>query len=154
MGLAGCRGGTGDLALPDADQVEAAYTSEWALDTDMNGNVAEVTVYQPADQLRRGGTLWAKVGPYIFLFSDPTRQLFTDFGGLAAVRVIIREPSGTEVARATLERQELNAITWKRALNIAGRARRDGSERPSLLEDLVEWGEDHTDFEYNERFFR
>jgi hypothetical protein len=52
------------------------------------------------------------------------------------------------VARATLERDALNSITWRRALNISGLARRDGSERPTRLEDLVRWGQEHTTYEY------
>ena len=118
----------------------------------MRGIVAEVTVIQSAAQLRRGGSLWARVGPYIYLFSDATRALMTDYPGLAAVRVITTTGGGTEVARATLLAGRLNALTWRRALNVAGLARRDGTERLTLLEDLVQWGEDHTEFEYNERY--
>jgi len=33
-------------------------------------------------------------------------------------------------------------------------ARVGGTRRPVLLEALVEWGEDHTDFEYNTEFMR
>ena len=39
-------------------------------------------------------------------------------------------------------------------MNIAGHARRDGTDRVTLLEDLVRWGEHHTTFEYNERYTR
>lgn len=134
--------------VPTAEQVETYYTVPWESWADLSGNVAQLVVVQPADQLRRGGRLWARVGPYIFLFSEATRSLFEDHGGLAAVRVITRTPDGEEVARATLTRQALNDLTWRRALNISGLARRDGTERPTRLEDLVEWGEEHTTYEY------
>jgi hypothetical protein len=143
-----------DLTVPTAEQVASYYTYEGQLTTEMSGNVVEITIRQPGNQLRRGGTIWAKVGPYIFLFSSPTQQLLQDFGGLAGVRVITTAPGGTEVARSFLLRDELNDLTWRRALNIAGVARRDGTEQPSKLEDLVRWGEDHTEYEYNPRYVR
>ena len=53
-----------------------------------------------------------------------------------------------------LLRDELSDLQWRRSLNIAGLARRDGTNRMTLLEDLVRWGEDHTTYEYNERYTR
>lgn len=141
-----------DLTVPTAKEVEAAFTYDGALSVSMNGNVAEVTVSQPAQDLRRGGTLWAKVGPYILLFSEESENLFLSYSGLAGIRVITSTPNGTEVARALLPRDTLNELTWRRALNIAGRARRDGTKRPTLLENLVRWGEEHTEFSYNPSF--
>jgi hypothetical protein len=135
--------------VPSADEVESHYVIPYRTTVGMNGNVAELEVTQPGDQLRRGGRLWARVGPYVYLFSEGTRDLFADYGGLAAVRVTTRTPSGAMVARATLTRDALNGITWKRALNISGHARKSGSRQLTLLEDLVEWGEDHTEYEYN-----
>lgn len=140
--------------MPSAEEVEALYTSTSRLSVEMSGNVAEVTVVQDAQQLRRGGSLWARVGPYIYLFSDATRDAFVQYNGLAAVRVITVAPGGTEVARATLLRGTLNELTWRRALNISGLARRDGTEQLTLLEDLVRWGEDRSEFEYNPRYQR
>ena len=148
--LAGCGGGA--LALPTAEQVEATYLYEGELAAEMVGNVAEVTIAQPSEQLRRGGTLWAKVGPYVFLFSQETRDLFETWDGLAAVRVITTGPRGREVARAILLRDELNGITWGHALTASGRARRDGSTRPSRIEELVQFGEEHTEFAYAPEF--
>jgi len=143
-----------DLTVPTAQQVEEAYLYGGDLAASMSGNVAEVRIVQAMRQLQRGGTLWAKVGPYVLLFSQETESLFDEYPGLAGIRVVTETPGGTEVARALLTRDELNGITWKRALNIAGLARRDGTRRPTLLEDLVEWGEDHTEFEYTSRFAR
>ena len=143
-----------DLSVPTPGQVESAFAGFATVTASMSGNVAEVTVKQSGQQIRRGGTLWAKVGPYIYLFSEPTQGLFTDFGGLGGVRVITTAPGGTEVARALLPRDGLNELTWRRALNVAGIARRDGTDRPSTLESLVTWGEDHTEFEYSPRYVR
>jgi hypothetical protein len=151
--VASCQPPAGGAGLPSAADVETYYESESDLRTDVSGNVATVTVAQDAQQLRRGGALWAKVGPYVFLFTQETQQLFEDYPGLAGVRVVT-QVGGTEVASALLHREELTNVLWRRAQNIAGRARRDGSRQVTLLEDLVEWGEAHTQFEYNERFMR
>jgi hypothetical protein len=152
VALIGCQ--EQDLSIPDASEVEEAYTYGGRLEASMSGNVAEVTVVQPTRQLQRGGTLWAKVGPYVLLFSEETQSLFDRYPGLAGVRVITETPNGTEVARALLTRDALNDLTWRRARNIAGLARRDGTRRPSLLEDLVRWGEDHTEYNYNPSYSR
>lgn len=140
-----------ELTLPDADQVTGYYDITSDFSVTMNGNVAEVTVQQSPTQLRRGGSLWARMTPYMYLFTSSTQQLFEDFPGLAGVRVVTRA-GDTEVARVTLARTALNELTWRRTLNIAGKARRDGGTRLTLLEDLIQWGEDHTEFEYNPRY--
>jgi hypothetical protein len=142
-----------DLTLPTVAEVESNYASVVDLaNVEINGNVAVIAVGQSAEQLRRGGTLWAKVGPYVYLFSEETRRLFQDYAGLAGVRVVTRTSGGTTVASALLARDELTDVLWRRALNIAGQARRDGTERITLMEDLIDWGEDHTEFEYNARY--
>ena len=143
-----------DLSVPSSAEVEGAYTYGGGLSATMNGNVAEVTIVQADRQIRRGGTLWVKVGPYVLLFSKETEGLFRDYPGLAGVRAVTVTPDGAEVARALLARGTLNDLTWRRALNIAGVARRDGTRRPTLLEELVRWGEDHTEFSYNPRYSR
>jgi hypothetical protein len=143
----------GDLSLPSEAQAEAHYATSSDLSVRLTGNVVEVTVDQPVRQVRRGGSLWAKVGPYIYLFTDETESLLREYPGLAGVRVITRTDSDkAEVARAFLHRDSLNELTWRRARNIAGRARTEGTRRPVLLEELVRWGEDHTEFGYNEGF--
>lgn len=147
-----CVDGT-DSTLPTAEEVESYYEYASDLEAEVVGNVAVLTVEQSAQQLRDGGRLWARVGPYIFLFTEETRLLLEDYPGLAGVRVRTRVGSA-QVATAILAREEMPDILWRRSLNIAGKARRDGTERMTLLEDLVEWGEAHTDFEYNERFTR
>lgn len=150
--LVGCQE-TGPLSLPTSDEVEGYYEYEAGLEAEVVGNVAVLTVTQSALQLRRGGALWAKVGPYIFLFSEETRQLFEDYDGLAGVRVITKV-GRAEVANALLPADELTDVLWRRALNIAGKARRDGTDRMTLLEDLVDWGEARTEYTYNERYTR
>ena len=88
---------------------------------------------------------------YVFLFTEETQRLFADHSGLAAVRVITLV-GDAEVANVLLARDELSDILWRRSLNIAGLARRDGTERVTLLEDLVRWGETHTEYTYNPRY--
>ncbi|MDH5589263.1 MAG: hypothetical protein OEZ65_10880 [Gemmatimonadota bacterium] len=148
--MAGCGGE--DLSLPAAGDVARYFAAQSGLQTEMSGNVANVYVTQSATQLRRGGSLWAKVGPYIYLFTEETHQLLVDYPGLAGVRVVTRTPGGTEVARAMVTRHELSDVLWRRAMNIAGRARRDGTTKVTLLSDLVRWGEDHTEFAYNPQY--
>lgn len=141
-----------DLTLPTDQEVEASFQYGGELRAEMSGNVAVVTVSQPYRQVRRGGNIWVKTGPYVVLFSQQTQDLFLQYGGLAAVRVITQTGSGQEVARATLLRDGLNELTWKRALNVSGHARLEGTTRPTRLEDLIKWGEEHTEFEYNPRY--
>lgn len=142
-----------DAVLPDAAEIASYYASDQGLEAALTGNVATINVAQSAQQLRRGGALWAKVGPYVFLFTDQTQQLLIDYPGLAGVRVVTRVGQ-TDVANALLLRDELNDVLWRRAKNIAGQARRDGTERVRLLEELVAWGEARTEFEYNSRYTR
>lgn len=152
IGLAACEEEV--LVVPTADQVSGYYTSSSITGVEMTGNVAEITVRQDAAQLRRGGSMWARVGPYIYLLSQPTQELFVDFNGLAGVRVVTKVGEA-EVARALLARDALNDITWKRALNVNGLARRDGTERPALIEDLIDFGEEHAaEYSYSSRFVR
>lgn len=140
-----------DGMLPSDDEILGYFESDRRMEAEVVGNVAVLRVFQDAEQLRRGGALWAKVGPYVFLFSEETQQLFADFEGVAGVRVTTMVGSA-EVASALLAHEELSDILWARSLNIAGRARLQGTNRMTLLEDLVDWGESHTEFTYNERY--
>jgi len=153
LGPLGCE--KSDLAIPSDSEAGAHYASSSALTVRVSGNVVELTVDQPIRQVRRGGSLWAKVGPYIYLFSSETESLLRRYPGLSGVRVITRTGGdNAEVARAFLHRDSLNELTWRRARNIAGKARTEGTRRPVLLEDLVEWGQDHTDFDYSREYVR
>jgi hypothetical protein len=140
-----------DVSLPTAEEVEQRYTYAGEFSAELSGNVAVIEIPQTPEQLR-SGSLWLKGVPYIFLFSRETQSLFDDYGGLAGVRVRTLGPRGVVVVDALLERDELNQLTWRRALNISGLARRDGTEDPSKMSDLVRWGEDHTEFEYNRQY--
>jgi hypothetical protein len=156
LALAACdriRPPAADLSLPDIASVQAAFArngvdgrAAWS------GNVVELRVTQSIEQLRRGGTLWARVGPYIFLFSPGTREILETWPGIAGVRVITATPEGEEIARALLRRDRMNETRWRRSLNLLGHALQEGTERPSRVHDLVNWGEQHTDYQYNPRF--
>lgn len=138
-----------NLELPAIDVVQTAYQRH-GLDATYrySGNVLEVTVQQPADQLRRGGALWARVGPYIYLFTPATRDLLQEYEGIAGVRVITTV-ADVEVARALLERDALNELTWNRALSTLSTALEQGTERPSTMDRLASYGEQITTHRYN-----
>jgi hypothetical protein len=139
-----------EAPIPTAEEAAAYYKGAAGLiGVEVSGNVVEVRIRQPESQLRRGGSLWARVGPYVYLFTPGTRDLFEAYGGVAAVRVITLAPGDVEVARATLKRDALSDILWRRSINLLGLALEEGTRRPSRLEDLVEWGERHTEYRYN-----
>lgn len=141
-----------DAVLPPLSTVEETY-SQRGVGTELSysGNVLVVTVQQPRDQLTRGGSLWARVGPYIYLFTPATRRVLEQYPAIAGVRVITMT-GDVEIARALLVRDQFNDITWPRAHNVLGPALREGTSRPSLIERLAEFGERHTDYEYNPEF--
>lgn len=135
---------------PEAEEIEPYYAEHRGIDRiELSGNVVELHVRQPYDQLERGGSLWARVGPFVYLMTPSTRLVFEDFPGVAAVRVVTYLPDGEEVARAMLRRDALSGVRWQRTLNILGHALRDGRENPRRLEELTEWGEEYTEFRYN-----
>lgn len=139
-----------DLEVPAASELEGMYGERTAVS--LNGNVVDVEVTQPAGQLRRGGDLWARAGPYFSLFSPRTREIFRRWNGVAAVRVRTVTPSGEEVARAMLRRDELNSVTWREAKRRLVRARKKGTQHPSYVAELVDYGEDHTDYRYGDEY--
>lgn len=144
---AGCESEPRAPDLPGPSALENLYGSRAS--ASLNGNVVDVRVRQDAAHLQRGGPLWARVGPYIYLFSPQTRELFAGYAGVAAVRVRTVTGDGTWVAEAILHRDTLNAITWKDAVRTVARARQQGTDKPGYVEDLVEFGEDRTDHRYN-----
>jgi hypothetical protein len=140
-------------APPIAAEVAPYYAGHGGLlGVEVKGNVVVLRVNQPFQQIDRGGSLWARVGPYVFLMTPATRQVFEDFPAVAAVRVITELPDGSEVARAMLRRDALNEVRWRRTLNILGHALQDGHESPRRLEELTDWGEAYTEFRYNPRY--
>lgn len=146
--LGGC--GKTERKLPAEARLEGLYGKSAQLT--LNGNVVDVRVTQSQSQLRRGGSLWAKVGPYIYLFSPQTEKLFEEYGGVAAVRVRTFDGSGNLVASAMLRRDALNGITWKHAIERVAKAREQGTQRPHYLEQLVEYGERLTTHQYSSRY--
>ena len=141
-----------ELTLPSAADLDGLY-GEGPTVT-LNGNVVDVEVYQPADQLRRGGATWAKVGPFIYLFSPQTKELFESWSGVGGVRVTTTDGRGRLVARAMLPRGTLNSLTWPRAINLVAKARLEGTRRPSYILDLIEYGEETAEFEYSDRYVK
>ena len=140
-------------APPEAAEVATYYAQYRGVDSvRMSGNVAVLHVEQPYDQVERGGSLWARVGPYVYLMTPATRSVLTDHPGLAAVRVVTHLSGGDEVARAMLRRDALSDILWRRTLNILGHALQAGQENPRKLEELTEWSERHTEFRYNPEY--
>jgi hypothetical protein len=138
---------------PTAAEVEPYYAEHRGVDSvRLSGNVVELHVKQPYRDLDRGGSLWARVGPFVYLLTPSTRSVFEDFPGVAAVRVVTHVPNGDEVARAMLRRDAMSAVLWQRSLNILGHALRDGRENPRKLEELTEWGEERTEFRYNPEY--
>ena len=150
--LGGCQPAAPPLVRPDASDVRAHYEYGGSLEVVMSGNVAHVTVEIDREEYQMGGRVWAMASPYIFLFSPATQQAFRDFSGLGGVRVIVVYTDGGVLAQALLERSEFNEITWSRALNVAAYARTEGTQSPGYMRDLVRFGEEHTDFQYNREF--
>ncbi len=147
--LCGCEPSV-DLRLPSAAELEGMFGA--TVELRMNGNVVEVEASQSPEQLRRGGPIWAKAGPYIYLFTPQTQSLFETYGGVAAVRVTTLDGRDRMIARALLQRAQLNSVTWRRAINVAGRARVEGTTRPNTMVDLIEYGEENTEFTYSDRY--
>ncbi|MEJ2678446.1 MAG: hypothetical protein P8174_05130, partial [Gemmatimonadota bacterium] len=64
-------------AMPDSATVAGFYREHRnIIDVAIDGNVVDLRVQQPVRQLLRGGALWARVGPYVYLLSPGTRDLF------------------------------------------------------------------------------
>lgn len=152
-GVIGCdriRPGQPDFTLPPIAVVDSMYARQGlTVQVQYSGNVVELRAVQPVDQLRRGGSLWARVGPYIYLFTPATRAVFETYDGVAAVRAITETPGGQEIARALLLRTALEETRWRRANNLLGTALQEGTERPARIEALVHFGESYTEYEYN-----
>lgn len=135
--------------MPTVAAVDSAYGA--SVSPDVSGNLLRVTVPMP-EGFERGGSLWARSGPYFYLFSTATRDLLFEYPDIAAVEVIAVTEEGEEVARARLLRNTLNEITWDRAIAYAARAQTEGTETPAHVDELVRYAEDITEFEYNPEF--
>lgn len=144
-----------DLTLPDQAQAAEFYQQYQGVSSvDLSGNVVVLHVNQSAQQLQYGGSLWAQVGPYVYLFSPATRNLFIAYPGVAAVRVVTFTGKEEEVARAMLVRDTMGDYQWQRSVQLLARALEDGGKSPLRLEDLVRWAEQYADFNYNPAYVK
>lgn len=143
--------GPGPVAT--AEQAEALFGKHHGfVSADVSGNVVEVRFQQPQEHLVRGGSLWARVGPYIYLFTEDTRELFRQYPGVAAVRTITIDGAEQEIARAMLLNDGMHEFEWRRSLGLVGLAIHEGTQRPRRVEELASWGESQTEFEYNPKY--
>lgn len=144
-----------DLTLPDQTQAAEFYKQYQGISSvEISGNVVVLNAQQSAQQLQYGGPLWARVGPYVYLLSPATRNLFITYPGVAAVRVITYTGKEEEVARAMLVRDTMGDYQWQRSVQLLGRALEDGAKSPLRVEDLVRWGEQYADFNYNPAYVK
>jgi hypothetical protein len=154
--LSGCDAPGGSELPPPPSPDELAGSGYWSyaggVEIGLTGNVARVSITVDPAPYARGGDLWAKGLPYLFLFSQGTKDALDQHPGLGGVRIVTLHPGGDVMSEALLSRGALNAYQWREALNIAGQARRDATERPGRMRDLVRWGEEHAEFEYNPRY--
>lgn len=144
-----------ELLVPSAEEAAEFYENFDGITTvELSGNVVVLHVEQPVSQLRRGGSLWAKVGPYIYLLSPSTKELLETYAGVAAVRVITHTARNEEVARAMLLRDGMSDYQWQRSQHLLGLALREGTKTPARLTDLVRWGEQYTEFNYSPAYVK
>ena len=138
-----------DMTVPTAAEADSIFQAHGIHGTvAISGNVVEVSATQARDQLQRGGALWARVGPFIYVFSPATAELFTAYPGVAAVRARTLLDD-EEVARVQLVRDTLRGGDWQQARRLLAQALREGTARPSRLEALVRFGERFTTYDYN-----
>lgn len=142
-----------DLTLPPIADVRSAYRDQGFRGTvAYDGNVVQLRTEQDVEHLRRGGTLWARVGPYIFLFTPATKRVLESWPGIGGVRVVTVLPDGTEIARATIAQGTMREGDWARSHNLLGHALKSGTAQPRHVDDLVRFGEQHAKYRYNPRF--
>jgi hypothetical protein len=146
--MIGCERADREWVLPDAAEV-AAWYGEGA-EAHFDGNRLEIRGTIDPDYLRRGGRLWARSGPYFYLFNVHIHQLLVDYPDIAAVRAIALTPSGEELAVATLARGGMNEPRWQEAMARVAIAQRDGTRNPRVVEQLIQFGEDHTEYSYRD----
>ena len=145
----GCSGGTEEPVMPAAAEVQSLYGA--AVEPEVSGNLVRLRVPMPTG-FERGGTLWARSGPYFYLFTTATRDIFATHPDVAAVEVVAVTEEGEEVARARLLSSTLNGITWPQAIAYASHAQAEGTQRPVLVDRLVRYAEERTEYTYNPEF--
>lgn len=135
-----------ELRLPDPDSTEAWFGSD--AEVRLDGRVLEISGTLPEGFLERGGVIWQRSGPYFFIFNVHMRELIQEYPDLAAIRAIVHDDSGQELARATLPSGTLTEGAWDEGVRLASRAQTEGTENPRRIEQLIEWAEDRTEYEY------
>jgi hypothetical protein len=146
LALGACEAPQREWVLPDPAEAAAWFGDQ--AEARLSGNLLEIRGTMDEDFLRRGGRIWARSGPYFYLFNVHVQRLFQEYPDLAAVRAIALTPRGEELSRATLHRDALNEFTWRDALARASIAQQQGTESPRRIEELIRFGEDRTEFEY------
>jgi hypothetical protein len=146
--LIGCSGEHRDWVLPDPG-VAATWFGP-GTEASIDGNVLEIRGTMDSEHLRRGGRIWARSGPYFYLFNVHVQQMLHEYPDLAAVRVRTFTAEGDEIAVAMLTRDRLTEPRWREGLARASLAQQEGTSNPRLLERLIQFGEDNTAFEYRE----
>lgn len=146
----GCAGTSSERGweLPAAEEVAEWFGED--IEVAFDGNVLDIRGTMGPDVLRRGGRIWARGGPYFYLFNVHVQQLLIDYPDIAGVRATTLTEAGEEIAVVTLLRSDLNEIRWREALARASLAQREGTDNPRLVERLIRFGEDHTEYRYGE----
>jgi hypothetical protein len=70
------------------------------------------------------------------------------------VRVTTVDGRERLVARALLSQGTLNSVTWNKAIGLAGRARLEGTQRPSYILELIDYGEEQAEYEYGSTYVK
>ncbi|HET7273993.1 MAG TPA: hypothetical protein VFI91_02370 [Longimicrobiaceae bacterium] len=149
-GLAAC----GSESPSDWELPDPAVAQEWFGEdarVSLSGNVLELRGTIPAEFLRRGGSIWAESGPYFYIFNVKVQELLEQYPDLAGVRAIAYTEDGEEVARAMLRRDAITGGQFEHGVRLASRAQTEGTESPRRVEDLIQFGEEYTEYEYRER---
>jgi hypothetical protein len=148
VGAAGCAREARARVLPPANEV-----SEWygeGTTAEFNGNLLAITGPMEPEHLQRGGQLWARSGPYFFLFNVHVRDLMDEYPDIAAVRATVVTAEGDYIAAATVRRDRMNEFRWREALAHSSLAQQRGTDNPRLVEQLVRFGQDNTEYDYGE----
>jgi hypothetical protein len=138
----------GQPGLPDPQEVE-----EWfgeGTDVELEGNLLVVRGTIGTDYLQRGGRIWARSGPYFYLFNVKVQELMVAYPDLAGVRATAVAEDGRQLATALLRRNALNELRWDEALRRATLAQTQGTDNPRYVERLIQFGEDYTEYEYTD----
>jgi hypothetical protein len=148
IAMNGCEQPDREWVLPDPAEVASWYGE--GTEAHFDGNLLEIRGTIDPEFLRRGGRLWARSGPYFYLFNVHIYQLLIDYPDIAAVRATALTESGQELAVATLPRDEMNEPRWQEAMARVAIAQRDGTDNPRMVDRLIQFGEEHTEFSYRE----